>query len=101
MASKIKVRRTEITNILNEINAKLEDMTAVYKEIKKNSTLVKESWQSEAALKSVENIEKQSDKLKKAIQQINKESAVIKDTSNRVIESDRQIANKIIKIMNS
>ena len=100
MANKIKVQYTEITNILNDVKAKLDDLNVVYENIKKNGELVKDSWQSEAALNCISKIEKKSDDLKKSISLVEKQKDVIDKTSKKVIESDAKIAKKIINVMN-
>lgn len=100
MANKIKVQYTEITNILNDIKAKLDDLNIVYENIIKNGELVKDSWNSEAALNCISKIEKKSDDLKKSISMMEKQKEVIDKTSKKVIESDKKIANKIINAMN-
>lgn len=99
MANNIKIQYTEITNALREIQAKLDDLQTVYGSIQNNSVLVNDSWQSEAALRFVSNINNQAKKLKETVDSIKKECDLIEKTSKKVIDSDKKLANQFNNII--
>lgn len=95
MAKSIKVDNAKVIELGSQIDKLLEELQTCYDNIVKNKQLISDSWQSEAALKYVSNIEKENKsiiKLKEAIQDDKKYTL---DSSQKIIDIDKQIAGRI------
>ena len=100
MAKNVKIQYAEINNLLSEVQARIDDINTVYNNINKNGALVNDSWRSKAALDTINEINKQKDKLKKAVDVIAKQKDVILSTSKKIIEIDNDLAKKFSNALN-
>lgn len=95
MAKGVKVFSDNIDTINSELEKKIEELKAIEKEIKKNKTLISESWKSASAMSTVEKINDQIKKLNEAIKEVEKAESLVKSTSKKVLEADFTIIKNL------
>ncbi|MCH5314358.1 MAG: hypothetical protein J1E81_00485 [Eubacterium sp.] len=99
MAKQVKVFSDDITNIGKEIEKLLESINQNYSDMEKNKALIADTWQSEAAMKLVNNITKETKNLKSAIDGVKEAKKYVDDTSKKIREADNDIKKKISSII--
>ncbi len=100
MAKEIKVYYDDISQISGDLDKLLSELETTYTNIKKEKSLITERWKSAAAIKYINQIEKQSNDLKKAIKKIKETKKYVLNTSKKVCEADDQIKKKFSSIIN-
>lgn len=99
MAKQVKVFSDDIAKIGKEIEKLLENINENYSAIEKNKALIADSWQSNAAMKLVNNISKESKNLQNAISEVKAAKKLVDDTSKKIREADDEIKKKIKSII--
>ncbi|MBQ8183846.1 MAG: hypothetical protein IJ025_08130 [Clostridia bacterium] len=95
MAKSIKVDIDKVKELSSQIDKQLENLQTCYDNIVKNKQLICDSWQSEAALKYVEKIDKENKNILKLKEAIVDDKNYTITSSENIISIDKTIARKI------
>ena len=95
MKKGIKVSEKDVYEIGKEIENLLNELQTTYNNLVKSKTLICESWQSEAALRYVNNIDTEEKNINKLMKIIRQDISFVNKSTKEVLAKDKQIASAI------
>lgn len=97
MAKGIKVHMDSINDICKQIDSLLSELDEILKRMDSNAALINDSWQSNAAIKYLDNINTQKKKLSEARQAIDNKKKYIIQSANNIVNIDKTIKSSLSK----
>ena len=95
MAKSILVDIDKVKELSSTIDKQLEQLQTCYDNIVNNKELICESWQSEAALRYVEKIDKENKNILKLKEAIVEDKNYTITSSDNILDIDKKLASEI------